>query len=54
MIKLTTLKNDDDSLTRNKLGGSLMRERVKRIKKERKSVVRMRGTFWMPEDDQAQ
>ncbi|KAM0068790.1 putative SAC domain, polyphosphoinositide phosphatase Fig4 [Helianthus debilis subsp. tardiflorus] len=31
------------SLTRNKLDGSLMRERVKRIKKERKSVVWMRG-----------
>ncbi|MFS7949261.1 hypothetical protein Hanom_Chr06g00569451 [Helianthus anomalus] len=35
--------NYDDSLTPNELGGSLMSERVKRIKKERRKRIRMRG-----------
>ncbi|MFS7981905.1 hypothetical protein Hanom_Chr10g00956561 [Helianthus anomalus] len=32
-------------LTPNELGGSLMSERVKRIKKERRKRIRMRGKY---------
>ncbi|KAM0015758.1 hypothetical protein Hanom_Chr06g00539711 [Helianthus anomalus] len=34
------------SLTLNKLGGSLWRKRVKRIKNEKKSVVWMQGILY--------
>ena len=37
--------NYDDSLTPNELGGSLMSERGKRIKKGRKSIIRMQGKY---------
>ena len=35
----------ENSLTPNELGGSLMSERVKRINKERKSIIRMQGKY---------
>ncbi|MFS7975695.1 hypothetical protein Hanom_Chr10g00883651 [Helianthus anomalus] len=35
------------SLTLNKLGGSLWRKRVKRIKNEKKSVVWMQGILYI-------